>query len=189
MQIKVSKNIILSVLFLIGLGGVLTGLFAFDRNTAVAQETLDEMTVTLPYSHQVHVQEAEIDCLYCHSAAIRSPRATVPSLQKCMTCHEYITVDEEAQPQVDQLKTAYEKGQRAQWPDVYRQPDFVYFDHSAHVNQGVACETCHGDVANMALVEKQVEMNMGFCLDCHRRQPTETAVDKARMIDCLTCHK
>ncbi len=143
--------------------------------------------ITLPFSHRVHAQEVGISCLFCHSQALRAPQASLPSLQKCMVCHEYITVDEpEARQQVEQLKDAYEKGLRVQWPDVYRQPDFVYFSHRPHLAKGIACETCHGDVENMELVEKQVEMNMGFCLDCHQQQPEE---ERARLMDCITCHK
>ena len=141
----------------------------------------------LPYSHQVHVQKVGIQCLFCHSDALRAPQAGLPSLQKCMVCHDYVTVDNPAgQQQVEQLKQAFAEGQRVQWPDVYKQPDYVYFSHRPHLAKGVACETCHGDVQNMQLAEKQVEMDMGFCLKCHRQQPPEL---QPRLLDCATCHK
>jgi len=170
---------------LFALVGVLAMLPLAQRGWA-ASDALPE-AATIPYSHRVHVQEAGIDCLFCHSKAIRSPQAGLPSLQKCMVCHEYITVDEpQAQQQIEQVKQAFAEGRRVQWPDVYRQPDFVYFSHRPHVNNAVACETCHGDVQSMDLVEKQVEMNMGFCLNCHRRQSEEI---QPRLLDCVTCHK
>lgn len=150
-------------------------------------------TVEIPFSHQTHVEEVGAQCLFCHTQALRAPQAGLPSLQTCMTCHAYITVDEEAQDRVQQVVDAYESGARVQWPDVYKQPDFVYFSHRPHVTQGVACETCHGEVGKMTIVEKQVEMDMGFCLDCHRErirsQPEMSAVEKARLLDCATCHK
>ncbi len=147
----------------------------------------------IPYSHQVHVQKAGMQCLFCHSDAIRSPQASLPSLQSCMICHAYMSVEEESQGRVDQLIQAYENGVRVQWPDVYKQPDFVYFNHSRHVMNGVACQTCHGDVDHMDVVEKTVEMNMRFCLRCHReyidQNPDMSEARKARLTDCLTCHK
>ncbi len=150
-------------------------------------------TTPIPFSHQVHVEEVGVQCLFCHSQALRAPQASLPSLQTCMTCHAYITVDEKAQEQVQQLVQAYESQARVQWPDVYKQPDFVFFNHRAHLAKGVACQTCHGPVEQMGIVEKRVDMNMGFCLDCHRNQiqehPEMPAVEKDRLLDCTTCHK
>ncbi len=175
--------------------GAMTGLILAQRSQAasaalpVGQATPEASPtpITLPFSHRVHVQEAEVPCLFCHSGAARAPQATIPSLQKCMVCHEYITLDEpEAEQQVAQLKEAFQQGARVQWPDVYKQPDYVYFSHRPHVAKDISCETCHGDVPNMDLVEKQVEMNMGFCLNCHRQQPAE---EVPRLLDCITCHK
>lgn len=171
--------------------GMVAGLVLAQRGQAAPESQgsaeIAPTPVTLPFSHQVHAQEVGISCLFCHSQALRSPQAGIPSLQKCMICHEYITVDDpEAQQQVEQLKQAYEQEWRVRWPDVYKQPDFVYFSHRPHIADGVACETCHGDVKSMDLVEKQVEMNMGFCLNCHQQQPED---EKTRLIDCATCHK
>lgn len=147
----------------------------------------------IPFSHQVHVEEVGVQCLFCHSDAIRAPQASLPSLDTCMTCHAYVTVDEDAQSQVDQVIQAYESQARVQWPDVYKQPDFVYFSHRPHVANGVACQTCHGPVETMTLVEQRVDMNMGFCLNCHqeriKQNPEMPAVEKERLIDCATCHK
>ncbi len=180
--------------YLLGLVGAIVLMFALgagvgtllgDQAQAAAEPT--PTPLVLPFSHRVHAQEIGIDCLFCHSQALRAPQADLPSLRKCMVCHEYITLDEsEAQAEVAQLKEAYDKGLRVQWPDVYKQPDFVYFSHRPHVTHGVACETCHGDVKSMDLVVKQVEMDMGFCLDCHLQQPED---EKERLIECMTCHK
>ncbi len=152
------------------------GLLAPRQGHAAPTQEAEPTPITIPYSHKVHVQEVGVQCMFCHTKALRSPQADIPSLNKCMVCHNYVSVDDpDAQAQIDQLKAAYESGARVQWPDVYRQPDFVRFDHSAHVRDNVACETCHGDVANMVLVEKTVELNMGFCVSCHRDQVKQDA--------------
>jgi hypothetical protein len=171
------------------MGGIALGM---TQGQAAAQTAPD--AVEIPFSHEVHVQEVGVQCLFCHNDAIRSPQASLPSLQTCMTCHDYVTVDgAEAQDRVSKVVTAYNLNARVQWPDVYKQPDFVYFSHRPHVTSGVACQTCHGEVQNMGLVEAQVDMNMGFCLSCHTEQvknnPDMSAAEKARLTDCATCHK
>lgn len=192
--------VVLAVL-LIGILGV-SGALAKGESDAIASisagqtqtTAADQAVVTdIPYSHQVHVDKVGIQCLFCHNGAIRGPQATLPSLKTCATCHDYITVDADAQDQVDQVMQAYQQNARVQWPDVYKQPDYVYFDHRPHIANGVACQTCHGDVQKMTLVTAQVDINMGFCLDCHRKRiaqnPEMPAVEKERLTDCVTCHK
>lgn len=195
----------------------LLGLLAEQYNRASGQKNLSEElepVTTLPYSHNVHVEKAGIQCLFCHSDALRSPQAGLPSIEKCLICHASITVEGgEAEARVAQVVNAFEENRRVQWPDVYKQPDFVYFSHRPHIAKGVSCETCHGDVQKMDIVEKTVEMNMGFCLDCHRAEvteqltteqeqvaarirnrtnlpdPHEQPVIMPKLLDCATCHK
>lgn len=194
------------------------GLLAPRQGHAAPTQEAEPTPITIPYSHKVHVQDVGVQCMFCHTKALRSPQADIPSLNKCMVCHNYVSVDDpDAQAQIDQLKAAYESNARVQWPDVYKQPDFVRFDHSAHIRNSIACETCHGDVANMDLVEKAIDMNMGFCVSCHRDQVAQggdadeaivtepvtgtlsaegevipvphSSVDMPRLLDCSTCHK
>jgi hypothetical protein len=134
------------------------------------------------YSHQTHVQ-AEVQCVFCHSGALRSPAAGIPSVQKCMGCHAVIKADS---PQVQDLAGYWERGEPIAWARVQPQPDFVYFSHQPHLGAGLSCETCHGDVGSMTVARPAVKMDMGWCLDCHLKQP-ESKV--ARLADCLTCHK
>ena len=55
-----------------------------------------------------------------------------------------------------------------QWNRVYNLPDFVYFNHSIHVDKGVGCVTCHGQVDQMPLMAKAQTLHMEWCLGCHR---------------------
>ena len=77
-----------------------------------------------------------------------------------------------------------EKQEPIPWQRVNEQPSFVYFNHSSHISSGVTCGACHGDVGNMKTAEKVVDMNMGFCLDCHTEQENKNA-----LIDCVVCHR
>lgn len=147
-----------------------------------AKNTRAESDQPVTYSHRVHVG-AGIQCLYCHSEANRAPIASIPSVQKCVGCHQAIATNKET---VQEVLAYWERGEPIPWQRVNKQPDFVYFSHRPHVNAGLNCETCHGDVAQMDTVVPTVEMHMGWCLQCHESQPPEKV---ARLVDCVTCHK
>ncbi|RME45169.1 MAG: cytochrome C [Chloroflexi bacterium] len=166
---------ILVVLLLLG------GLYLLISPAAQAQPPQP-----LPFSHQKHV-EAGTQCVYCHPGVMNGPVAGLPSMAKCMGCHQSIKVSkEEDQPDVDTLISMWEEGQPLRWVKVNDQPDYVYFSHRPHVLHGVSCETCHGDVSHMDIVQPVHNINMGFCLDCHRQQGPEK---EERLVDCKTCHK
>ncbi|OGO66605.1 MAG: hypothetical protein A2030_11900 [Chloroflexi bacterium RBG_19FT_COMBO_50_10] len=134
------------------------------------------------YNHQAHV-EAGVQCLFCHSSALRSDIAGIPSVQKCMGCHTIIATDNSA---VQSLAGYWERNEPIPWVAVTRQPEFVYFSHQAHLRAGENCETCHGDVGRMTVVRPVERMDMGWCLDCHVKQEEQKV---SRLTDCLTCHK
>jgi peptide methionine sulfoxide reductase MsrB len=136
----------------------------------------------IAYSHRTHV-EAGVQCLFCHTSALRSDVAGIPSVQKCMGCHTIIATDNEA---VQALTSYWKRNQPIPWNRVNQQPDFVYFSHQAHLGAGINCETCHGDVGHMTVARPVVKMDMGWCLNCHLKQPEEKVT---RLADCLTCHK
>ena len=162
----------LVLLFVLLIGGAI-----FTRTQALAVP--DQPIV---YSHRTHV-EAGVQCLYCHANALRSDVAGMPSVQKCMGCHNIIGKDNH---DIQILAGYWERRQPIPWNRVNRQPDFVYFSHQAHLGAGISCETCHGDVGNMTVARPVVKMDMGWCLDCHNKQSAEKVV---RLADCLTCHK
>ncbi len=136
----------------------------------------------IAYSHRAHV-EAGVQCLFCHPSALRSSVAGIPSVQKCMGCHAVIEADN---PAIQEVAGYWERGEPIPWVRVNAQPDFVFFSHQPHLGAGLNCETCHGDVGSMTVARPAVKMDMGWCLDCHLKQP-EAKV--ARLADCLTCHK
>jgi hypothetical protein len=136
----------------------------------------------IAYSHQTHV-EAGIQCLYCHAQATRSIIAGIPSVERCMGCHQVIATEDET---VQQLASYWEKGEAIPWARVNYQPDFVYFSHRPHLGAGVNCETCHGDVGSMDVARPTQSMDMGWCLGCHTDQDPDHV---ARLLDCIVCHK
>lgn len=134
----------------------------------------------IPFSHELHAGKRKIQCLYCHSNVDKSPHANVPSTAVCMNCHRVVKVDS---PYIKKIWESFEQNKPIQWVHVHVLPDFVYFNHSRHIQKGVSCEVCHGNVADMAKVEQRAPLSMGWCINCHR-QPQYQAP-----LNCNTCHR
>jgi hypothetical protein len=69
---------------------------------------------------------------------------------------------------LEPVRESYRTGKSLVWNRVNDLPDFVYFDHSIHINKGVGCNTCHGPVDRMPLMYNYASLQMEWCLDCHR---------------------
>lgn len=119
----------------------------------------------IPFSHALHAGQYKIPCLYCHSSAEYSEFAAVPGLETCMNCHSQVKLDS---PWIQELREAYEKNEPIEWVQVHVLPDFVHFNHRAHVAAGLACQECHGPVEEMEKVYQWAPLNMGWCMECHR---------------------
>lgn len=117
------------------------------------------------FSHKHHVGDAGIDCRYCHTAVEKSSSAGIPPSQTCMNCHSQLWAES---PYLEPVRASFKDNKPIRWTRVHDLPDFVYFNHSVHVNKGVGCESCHGRVDRMPLMMQVSSLNMEWCLDCHR---------------------
>lgn len=146
-------------------------------------------TQPIPYSHQLHAGVLRITCLYCHSGALKSRVAGIPSVDKCMNCHKVTRVD---RPDIKKLAAIYASGGPLQWERIHTLPDHVYFDHRPHVSSGILCQTCHGEVQTMQVVYQNMSMRMGNCLGCHRSPhdalPADSKIAKGPE-HCFACHR
>jgi hypothetical protein len=168
-----------AVLFIL----VLTSIIFLSRSQAAAGTTAEEV---IKFNHQKHVA-AGVQCVFCHPGTLNGPVATLPSLVKCVGCHQNVQVtSDEGQASVDVLMQHWDEGVPLHWEKTYDQPDFVYFAHRPHIAAGVNCENCHGDVGQMAVVRPAYRINMGFCLHCHREQPSGK---QSQLTSCSTCHQ
>lgn len=131
----------------------------------------------LPFSHQHHVRDDGIDCRYCHRAVEQSSFAGIPSTEVCMTCHSQLFRDVKL---FEPLHASFRSDTRLRWTRVYDLPDFVFFNHSAHVTHGVPCKECHGRIDQMPLTARVRSLDMQWCLSCHR-DPTPHLVDKQQV--------
>ena len=177
----------------VGLGRVLSALVPLLlliplvlmlQGEATAQNQYREM---IEFNHSRHVA-AGVQCLFCHPNAPNGQVAGIPSVQKCVGCHQSVQVTtEEGQAKVDTLLRFWQDGQPLLWPSIVDMPDFVYFAHRPHIAAGKNCENCHGDVGQMAMAREVKRINMGFCLNnCHRHQDE---AKRERLMACVTCHQ
>ncbi|KAF0094103.1 MAG: cytochrome c family protein [Puniceicoccaceae bacterium 5H] len=117
------------------------------------------------YSHKIHVDQLGLDCRYCHSYVDQSGHANIPDSQTCMNCHSQVRKDS---PALAPIRESFESGKPVEWVRVHKLPDYVYFNHSVHVNRGISCVECHGQINEMTEVWHDKPLSMKFCLDCHR---------------------
>jgi len=167
------------------------------------------------FSHKHHVGDDGIDCRYCHISVERSASAGMPSTRVCMNCHSQIWSES---PYLEPVRESWRSEKPIHWMRVHDLPDFVYFNHSIHVNKGVGCATCHGRVDQMPLMSQVSSLQMEWCLDCHRHpervlrprsqiynmewQPSPNQSEEGRKLmkeygipssalltNCYTCHR
>jgi len=125
----------------------------------------------IPFKHTVHAGELGMDCRYCHSFVENSSHANVPTAQTCWNCHQFILKEDD---RLKPLRAAMDKswegytGEPIQWVKVHKVPEYAYFNHQVHVNRGVSCVSCHGNIKEMEVVYQKETQSMGWCLECHR---------------------
>ncbi len=151
--------IFLGVFVTTGLAGITY--YITPKYTRVGYEPIQPV----PYDHSFHVGELGMDCRYCHSKVDQSSHANVPASSTCMNCHSMIKPDSEL---LEPVRASYQSGEPVPWVRIHEVPDYVYFDHSVHVNRGISCVECHGQVNKMEVVSHAEPQSMSWCLDCHR---------------------
>ncbi len=117
------------------------------------------------FSHATHVEQLRVDCRYCHDGVEKSWYSSLPSSATCMNCHLQVLKDD---PRLALVRESAQSGRPIPWVQIHKTPDYVHFHHAAHVNQGVSCIVCHGQVNRMEEVQQVQPLSMTFCLDCHR---------------------
>lgn len=171
---KLPLQIVIFLFILAGAVTAATTYYATPKYTRVGYAPVQPV----PYSHALHVGQLGLDCRYCHSNVEKSGVANLPTAQTCMNCHSHIKTDS---PLLAPIRASYESGDPVHWKRIHQVPDYVYFNHSAHVNRGVSCYECHGQINEMDVVEHAKPLSMSFCLDCHRN-PQE----RVRPLDQIT---
>ena len=133
----------------------------------------------IEFPHSVHVAKGLKCTAYCHASVTKGPVAGLPSVETCMICHSAIATD---RPLIQKITALEAQHLDLSWQRVYgySAQAHVRFNHAPHIRAKVECATCHGDIAHQTVAQRNVDLNMGFCVNCHR--------DRKVSNDCLTCH-
>ena len=192
-----------TLLAVLGISVVVGG--AFGTHT-LWQANLEEGYMPeqpIDFSHAIMAGTHQIDCLYCHTQAMKGPHAGIPTVTDCMKCHTEIqTKDSQGnlKHSIALLNEHFREKKPIEWIKVHDLADFVYFDHSRHLNtkklvngKKLWCQNCHGEVENMSRVKRVHSLKMGWCLECHmlppdpnHSKPGETTLAP---IHCSACHR
>jgi hypothetical protein len=135
----------------------------------------------IEFPHKIHTfNEIGMECQECHSGVQRGTRAGIPSVNFCMTCHE--NIGDASDPRIQSLRAYAKRGEDMPWQRVFGffEESHVRFNHAPHILAKVECTTCHGDLTEMTVARRVVDLTMGFCINCHKQ--------KGASNDCLTCH-
>jgi cytochrome c7-like protein len=149
---------------LFAVGGGLWFMLELNRSPYMTQAGVARIQ-PVQFSHQHHVGGMGLDCRYCHTSVEKSATAGIPPTQTCMNCHSQIWSQS---PELEAVRDSFRTGKSLEWVRVHDLPEFAYFNHSAHVNKGMGCSTCHGRIDRMPLVWQEKSLQMEWCLECHR---------------------
>ena len=132
----------------------------------------------IAFTHKVHLANG-MQCTDCHTTVETGPVAGIPSVELCMTCHQTIAADK---LEIKKIAAYQARGEDIPWQRVYGYSPTVHvkFNHAPHIRAGVDCAHCHGNMTQQTVAVRAVDLNMGYCVSCHRQ--------KKASLDCITCH-
>ena len=180
---KISKNKKF-ILFIVLLSVILLGSAGWMGMWETGVHTGYQPVQPIKFSHQLHAGLNKIDCQYCHSGAFTSKNASIPSLNVCMNCHNYVTASEKydgkTSPEIQKIYQAIDYNETTkqygnntkpvEWIRIHNLPDLAYFNHSQHVSvAGIECQKCHGPIQTMEEVYQYSPLTMKWCINCHRQ--------------------
>jgi hypothetical protein len=196
------RRLTLVLLPAFGLVGVILSVAVLAPRFLAAQHYPTTPGQPLYFDHRVHAEVAGLDCAFCHRTAEESATAGLPDVQQCMFCHVAVApeqvarvdprsraagvsdsergLDRRSQADMAQLRQFWVDRRPVNWARVHLVPDHTRFPHDAHVQAGVPCATCHGDVGRMGQVVQVRSLKMGDCVACHQ----ETGAPN----QCGDCH-
>jgi len=138
------------------------------------------------FRHTIHVDTLKMNCLYCHFSANKSFDPGLPAMSTCMGCHTVVQgSSDDNKAEIKKLAAYWDKKEPVPWIRIHKLPEYVHFPHMRHVNAGVTCQTCHGQIQNMKQVYQASSLNMGWCVNCHIGESNPPF--RARY-DCSACH-
>ncbi|TAE30039.1 MAG: cytochrome C [Cytophagales bacterium] len=177
---SIVRSVVIWLFVLVATKAIIDGTFSVGIQQGYAPKQ------PIQYSHKLHAGQYKIDCNYCHTGVNKGKSATIPAANICMNCHGVIKKES---PEIQKIYAAIEQNRPIEWVRVHNLPDLAYFNHAQHVNVGnIQCQTCHGEIEKMEVVEQRSSLTMGWCIDCHRKTEVNTK-DNAYYDKLVALHK
>jgi hypothetical protein len=190
-----------------GLLALAVGAVILSAYSGASSSQNNQPVQPINFQHPLHAAgKLNLNCLYCHNTANKSPDPGLPAVSTCMGCHLVVRGD---RPEIQKLQKYFMNKKPVPWVRIHKVPEYVHFPHFRHVNAGVTCQTCHGQVQTMSRVYQYSSLNMGWCVKCHvngydpiegeratgyavqddtARTVTPAAQRKHARYDCANCH-
>ena len=131
----------------------------------------------LPYSHKTHISRG-LQCRQCHTNPDTGVQMSFPPVATCMACHNSVAKD---RPAIVKLTEMSKSGQPIPWVQVYEVTPGVIWSHRRHLQAGMQCVMCHGQVKQLDIMAQTTAVtSMASCISCHQAHKANT--------DCQTCH-
>jgi Cytochrome c7 and related cytochrome c len=155
----------------------LTALRAQDSPVAGEYKPPPPPEQPIAYSHKAHLAQG-LACKTCHDGAETEDHAKLPATATCMGCHKSVKTDS---PEIQKLAAYDSKPEDVPWKRVYKVPTYVTFSHRVHLAKSLDCETCHGNVREMQVMQKVKDISMAACMQCHKERDAP--------VRCDACHE
>jgi len=148
---------------------------AKDESALAAKRSTAEQPV--PFSHKLHLTLA-MKCQECHPNPDPGDRMTLPAASKCMECHRTIGKD---RADIQKLAEFAQSKETIPWVRIYVVSGWVFWNHRSHLEAGMKCDSCHGEVSRMPVLKRATNVTtMAGCVECHRKNDANTG--------CQYCH-
>lgn len=167
----------------------------------------------IAFNHKAHIEDAGMSCIDCHFFREDGTFNGRPTTESCAMCHASPMTDN---PEEERFITEYvdtEREIKDEWLILAKQPDNVYFPHSAHSlencgrchkyvypirSEETLCKECHVDMSsstvppvykeNILSTYSSETMMMWECEDCHALPGHRFGQANASNA-CFVCHK
>ena len=138
----------------------------------------------IAFNHAVHLNEAGLECLACHTDAETDVYAGLPGKAICLDCHDIDEEQDDPNPEKAKLFAFADLDEDIPWKRVAVTKPDVFFSHRRHVTSaGLDCLQCHVDQPTLVAPPPRVRvvMRMTACIACHKKNGASA--------DCIVCHR
>jgi hypothetical protein len=137
-------------------------------------------TQPIAFNHAKHVSNG-VACTDCHAGVQSQAKATLPSIDTCMGCHQVALTSSREE---ERIRTTAAAGQELNWVQLTQTAPYIFFSHRRHVAVAhLPCAECHGPMEQATTPPDGPfrVFKMADCIGCHQQHGVNA--------DCNDCHR